>query len=104
MAFIWRVLHLTFDLRAPDNIRDVFDDWVQNMKSNNKKIFFVEYGPCYEQYDLAEMILYLTKYIFHLKVSYELDKDMYMLSKKGKPIRYMNCMQVDKNINNGDLY
>jgi hypothetical protein len=42
--FIWRVIHLTFDLRAPDNISDVFGDWVQNMKSNNKKIFFI--GIC----------------------------------------------------------
>jgi hypothetical protein len=42
--FIWSMIYLTFDLRPPDNIRHVFSDWVQNMKSNNKKIFFV--GIC----------------------------------------------------------
>jgi hypothetical protein len=35
--FIWKVIHLTFDLRPLDNIRHVFDDWVQNMKSNKKR-------------------------------------------------------------------
>jgi hypothetical protein len=42
--FTWRVIDLFFGLGAPNNIRNMFGAWVQNMNVKNKRLFYVAIG------------------------------------------------------------
>jgi hypothetical protein len=39
--FLWRVIQLTFDLSAPQNIKHAYEDWIQNMNNTNKRLLLV---------------------------------------------------------------
>jgi hypothetical protein len=42
--FIWRVVDLFFRFGAPNNIKNMFRSWVQNMNAKNKRLFYVGIG------------------------------------------------------------
>jgi hypothetical protein len=42
--FIWRVVDLFFRFGAPNNIKNMFGSWVQNMNAKNKRLFYVGIG------------------------------------------------------------
>jgi hypothetical protein len=42
--FIWRVIHITFGLSIPNNIKHVFGGWVQGMNDKERKLLVVGVG------------------------------------------------------------
>jgi hypothetical protein len=49
--FIWRVIHITFDLSVPNNIKHVFGAWVQGMNDRLKTI-----GSRSERHAMVNMV------------------------------------------------